>query len=178
MSTFVFHLDQDLQVYISRYNQVQTTNQKSNSSAKQKLEQTTTFTLQTLITLSRQGPFLKLAEKFQTLWQELWQTTDLKNSSQIFFLLGPKAGFTDTRIVYIWLESWRTFNQLLGRSVDLIIEQLPQTEPINTQKCLEQLIMEYLKKKENKDLQKPIPTHFGVVNLPYFGQVQIGKKKK
>jgi hypothetical protein len=60
--------------------------------------------------LEREGKVLELADKFETLWQDLEETGDLDGINEIYFLIGDRAGFTDTRMVYMWLKSWQMFN--------------------------------------------------------------------
>lgn len=85
-TTFIFHLSQNLEV------------SKITDSQK------------TLVTtLERDGRSLELAERFEILWQDLWENNELDNADQIYLLIGSRAGFTDGRIIYIWLENWRQF---------------------------------------------------------------------
>ena len=51
--------------------------------------------------------FLNLSENFENLWQNCSPVINLE--SEIYFVLGQNSSFTDTRIVYLWLQSWRMF---------------------------------------------------------------------
>lgn len=53
------------------------------------------------------GEYLNLFDKFEFLWADLLENMEF---DKVYFLIGPKAGFTDTRIVFIWLKSWVLFN--------------------------------------------------------------------
>jgi len=88
--------------------------------------------------LDRQNHTLELANRFEPLWVSLDQQ-DWFNTQQIYFLLGPKAGFTDTRVVFIWLQTWKMFNrkslttQTALSDVDFFVFKLVQH--INLEKC-------------------------------------------
>jgi hypothetical protein len=60
----------------------------------------------------REGKVLELGEKFEFLWQDLNDSGYFDNVNEIFFLIGSHAGFTDSRMVFIWLKSWVMFNQV------------------------------------------------------------------
>jgi len=57
---------------------------------------------------------LELANRFMQVWQSLDSQSEFVDRP-IFFWIGPKAGFTDTRVVFIWLKTkfliQKTFNQ-------------------------------------------------------------------
>jgi hypothetical protein len=62
----------------------------------------------TLNLASYLGPNLELYTKFE----EIWKKTISKNlplDKKILFVIGSEAGFTDTRIVFIWLKSLDIF---------------------------------------------------------------------
>jgi hypothetical protein len=77
------------------------------------------FRLELVARLDRAGPALDLAERFEPFWKELDSSQNLfspkleegssRESLEIFFWVGPRAGFTDTRMVYIWLKTWAMF---------------------------------------------------------------------
>ena len=59
--------------------------------------------------LDREKKSLELASRFEILWQDLDESGSLDGVSEMYFLTGKQAGFTDTRIIYIWLKSWKMF---------------------------------------------------------------------
>jgi len=85
-TTFIFHLGQNLEVF------------------KIKESQKTT-----VAAIEREGRSLELAERFEILWQNLWENQGLDFTDQIYLLIGSRAGFTDGRIIFIWLENWQQF---------------------------------------------------------------------
>jgi len=60
-----------------------------------------------LFKLEKESRSLELAEKFEGIWKKL----ELKEVQEIYFWTGIGAGFTDTRIIYIWLKSWEIFSK-------------------------------------------------------------------
>lgn len=54
--------------------------------------------------------FLNLDSQLENLWQNLWPIINLE--TQIFYLIQPKSGFTSSRVVYLWLQSWQMFATL------------------------------------------------------------------
>ena len=58
---------------------------------------------------------LELYKYFENFWQKNWaliQKTLLENSDNpknIYFIISPDAGFTNTRIVFLWLKSLHQF---------------------------------------------------------------------
>lgn len=52
--------------------------------------------------------YLNLDTELENLWQNLWPIINLE--TQIFYLIQPKTGFTSSRVVYLWLQSWQMFN--------------------------------------------------------------------
>jgi hypothetical protein len=51
---------------------------------------------------------LKLSDLFEDLWKTYWQSNFIK-ASEFYLLVGPKAGFTDGRIVHNWLKTMVMF---------------------------------------------------------------------
>lgn len=86
--------------------------------------------------------FLNLSENFENLWQNCWSIINLE--SEIYFILGQNASFTDTRIVYLWLQSW----QMFGCFRNLENENLNST---NLENSLETKNGEIDNKKSNKN---------------------------
>lgn len=155
MTNFIFYLDECLQVF--------TFQEKT-----QKPNQTVNLQIKVVYTLNRQKNFLNLADKFSILWEILWEVENLQSSEQIIFLIGQKASFTDTRIVYIWLQTWLMFKKFSGKKAALFLKNIQQTE--NTTKIIYTVIQE-LKTQEslkNTDLQK--------VQLNYSAAFKIGDK--
>lgn len=48
------------------------------------------------------GKFLNLADRFEFIWMELH---DDAKYDEYYILIGPTAGFTDTRIIYTWIKT-------------------------------------------------------------------------
>lgn len=68
-----------------------------------------------LLALQKSEKRLQLFETFEGIWLKLWE--QIKTTSEIYFVVGTEAGFTNTRIVYLWLKSLSEF----GLSIDLKI---------------------------------------------------------
>jgi hypothetical protein len=54
-------------------------------------------------------PVLDLFDRFSPLWEKLDEHGIFESVKNIYFVLGSRAGFTDTRVVYLWLKSWEMF---------------------------------------------------------------------
>lgn len=67
------------------------------------------YELELLCEIEREGKVLGLATKFEFLWQDLDETSLFEGINEIYFLIGPHAGFTDTRMIFMWLKSWEMF---------------------------------------------------------------------
>ena len=65
---------------------------------------------------------LNLSERFELVWEDMWENFTIKSEnlnqvrlseqsqlSKIYFWLGPESGFTDSRVVFLWLKSWVLF---------------------------------------------------------------------
>lgn len=50
---------------------------------------------------------LNLASEMHTMWPSL----SLKPNDEVFLILGPHSGFTDARILYMWLQSRLLFTK-------------------------------------------------------------------
>jgi hypothetical protein len=59
--------------------------------------------------LVRETKVLDLADKFEFLWHDLTDSGLLDNIDKIYYLIGQNAGFTDSRMIYVWLKSWQMF---------------------------------------------------------------------
>jgi hypothetical protein len=101
--------------------------------------------LQLIREIDKEGKVLELANKFEFLWQDLTDNGLLNDVNQIYYLIGLKAGFTDTRMVFIWLKSWQMFNP----TNNFYISKISFDVPIDfvDLKILENLLVEA--KKEN-----------------------------
>jgi len=53
--------------------------------------------------------FVNLSDNFAHLWQK--NSKIINSQNEIYFILKNSASFTDTRIVYLWLQSWQMFGQ-------------------------------------------------------------------
>jgi hypothetical protein len=51
---------------------------------------------------------LELSTLFESIWQDLW-VQGLNKATEIYYIVGENASFTDNRMVFIWLKSWRYF---------------------------------------------------------------------
>lgn len=60
-------------------------------------------------TLERTDKTLNLAQRFEFVWADMVSEGLLNDVNEIVYLIGDQAGFTDTRIVFIWLQSWKMF---------------------------------------------------------------------
>jgi len=58
---------------------------------------------------------LELYQDFENFWQKNWDLIkktvgkNLDKNKVIYFIIAPGAGFTNTRIVYLWLKSLQEF---------------------------------------------------------------------
>ncbi len=55
--------------------------------------------------------YLDLYNKFEFVYSDLLADGLILNTSEIHFWLSPRASFTDTRVVYIWLRSRLIFTK-------------------------------------------------------------------
>ncbi len=93
--------------------------------------------------LLRQNRTLELFDRFEFFWKKLDNKGFFDKSSQYYFWIGLCAGFTDTRVVYIWLKSRQMF-VAKEREVDLHILKLP--DKIDLQKTEMSRLVQFLKK--------------------------------
>lgn len=59
--------------------------------------------------MPKSGKYLDLSENFEKYWEKL--ENNVKEAEEIFLILGQSAGFTDSRIIYMWLKGENYFNQ-------------------------------------------------------------------
>ena len=74
--------------------------------------------------LDREEKSLELASRFEILWHDLDESGIFDGVSEIFFLTGKRAGFTDTRMIFMWLKSWKMFcpgNLFYQMNMDFIV---------------------------------------------------------
>jgi hypothetical protein len=69
---------------------------------------------------------LQLHNKFESIWQQLYDEYIIK-SSQLKLILKPKASFTDTRIISIWCRS----HALFAKDVSFEVVTLQQYEDLD-----------------------------------------------
>lgn len=51
---------------------------------------------------------LELSKNFVHFWVKLW-SEKLNQSTRIYFLINSNSSFTDSRIIFVWLQSWKMF---------------------------------------------------------------------
>jgi hypothetical protein len=74
-----------------------------------KISDETSYNIKNIFSLSAQKHKLELSNQFSDIWASLWDTY-LKDIKDIYYFIGPEAGFTDSRIVFLWLKSWHIFS--------------------------------------------------------------------
>jgi len=58
------------------------------------------------------GEILELFKKFENIWQNtIWGLIQNQPKIEILFIIGSQAGFTDARVISIWLNSLSLFDQ-------------------------------------------------------------------
>jgi|GEM_PF-3351311 len=67
----------------------------------------TLILIQELIATSKT---LELAERFESFWRNLWPDC-FSQTDKIYLLINSNSSFTDSRIVYVWLQSWLLFTK-------------------------------------------------------------------
>ena len=50
------------------------------------------------------GKYLNLSDSYEYLWSDIDSEYDM-SGGETAYIVGPHAGFTDTRVVYLWLRS-------------------------------------------------------------------------
>jgi hypothetical protein len=81
--------------------------------------------LELLREVVRETKVLDLADKFEFLWQDLTDSNLLTGIDKIYYLIGPNAGFTDSRMIFIWLKSWQMFTPTNTFFVSKIVFDVP-----------------------------------------------------
>jgi hypothetical protein len=61
----------------------------------------------------RKGRGLNLTDRFEFVFQELLSALDHGKDGhkidEFYLFVGNRAGFTDTRVIYMWLQTWKQF---------------------------------------------------------------------
>lgn len=110
--------------------------------------------------LERQSRGLDLQHRFWPLWEQIYHKFELRDLDKIYLFLGPQSGFTDSRIVFIWLKSWQYFN--------------PSTRSYFVSKTTELDLMKLHKEIINGLLAQSTPNP---EDLSYVQEPRIGKNK-
>jgi hypothetical protein len=96
-----------------------------------------------LIVQLESDKYLNLADNFEKICIEYIMS---RNPSEIYCIFGNSAGFTDSRIVYMWLKSWSLFTKnnfyLHNSSIDIDISRFSFSE-----------IVEYLEPIKQNNIQ-------------------------
>ncbi len=66
---------------------------------------------------------LELANRFMQVWQSLDSQPEFVYRP-IFFWIGPRAGFTDTRIVFIWLKTKFLMQKICNQSFQFFLMRI------------------------------------------------------
>ncbi len=107
-SIFIY-LDNDLSIYALRTD----------------VNRTDEYALELGYSLARgEKPVLNLSDSFEETWKELDENGLFEGVDRIYFVLGDKSGFTDSRMVYIWLKSWQMMD-MEKRIVWCMVEKRP-----------------------------------------------------
>lgn len=61
--------------------------------------------------LKKEGRFLNLSDRFEDFWKKNLGKLENNQEIDIYFFLGFNSGFTDTRIISIWLKTMQMFNK-------------------------------------------------------------------
>lgn len=108
--------------------------------------------LKLLTCLDRQGHTLDLTDRFEAVWKSLDQQGAFERVDTIYFWLGPRAGFTDTRVIFIWLKSWEMFNneklKMKHEKLGAIFFVLKLAQSIIPESLEEHEIVELMKQSE------------------------------
>ncbi len=144
-NTLIFYLTSRLEVFEIRHN----------------------FKLNLISFLLPEEKFLNLSDKFENFWIDNWQK--FKPKTNIYLLIAPQSGFTDTRIIYVWLRNWLEFNKLLtnknlNSKKNLYIAKIKNQ--INLQNLSSILLEDLLQTTQNQNSQ----------DLIYFKEPNIKKK--
>ncbi|NJK71502.1 MAG: hypothetical protein HC932_04625 [Thermales bacterium] len=101
-----------------------------------------TIDLDEIDRIESENNYLELADRFEIFMEMFSDKFDL-NTLQVFLLISPRAGFTDSRIIFTWLRTNRMFNPKsdyfvakISKSInefggDELLNLLQQTEDSN-----------------------------------------------
>ncbi|NJL96629.1 hypothetical protein HC766_04695 [Candidatus Gracilibacteria bacterium] len=101
-----------------------------------------TIDLDEIDRIESENNYLELADRFEIFMEMFSEKFDL-NTLQVFLLIGPRAGFTDSRIIFTWLRTNKMFNSgsdyfvaKISKSInefggDELLNLLQQTENAN-----------------------------------------------
>jgi hypothetical protein len=103
--------------------------------------------LELIAQVDREEKNLNLFAKFESVWAGLNNHFELSQKTTIYYLIGPHAGFTDTRVIYLWLKSWEMFEG--GRYV---IEKLENDLDLNKLSAVQ--LTDLLKKIDTQNQQE------------------------
>jgi hypothetical protein len=95
------------------------------------------------------GSFLSNQENLlRSIWQENY--TLFQSTKEIYFLIAPNAGFSRTRLIYIWLINWQNINNLKQNKVSFYIQKIDNDLDLTN---LNTFILKDLFSKKNTDLE-------------------------
>jgi len=109
--------------------------------------------------IESENNYLELADRFEIFMEDFATKVDLERA-KIFFLVGPKAGFTDSRVIFTWLRTNKMFNQ----ESDYFVSKIPDEPSKLSGDYLNQL----LEKAAEENSQ----------SLLYSKEPNIGKNKR
>ena len=111
------------------------------------------------------GEILELFKKFENIWQNtIWNLIQDQPKIEILFIIGSQAGFTDARVISIWLNSLSVFNQ--GFDI-LIAKHLEYHQNPDDDTYLKSNIINITQNlKWTKTLESAIYTREPSINLP------------
>ncbi|MBC7472388.1 MAG: hypothetical protein H7196_03985 [candidate division SR1 bacterium] len=109
-----------------------------------------THSLELIRELNRQEKGLELANKFEFLWEDLDTSGEFEGINEAYFLIGSYAGFTDTRMIFMWLKSWTMFDPTCIFYIKRIVFDVPIdfVDP----KLLKNLLLEAKTENNNSEI--------------------------
>jgi hypothetical protein len=119
------------------------------------------YALELVYSLARgEKPVLNLSDTFQNTWAGLDSKGIFDGVEEIYYVLGDRSGFTDSRMVYMWIRSWQMMNLETRQVWSMVEERAIRPELMTTSGYVEycELVKEH-----------------GVANdLPYSREVRLG----
>jgi len=61
-------------------------------------------------TIEKTGRVLNLADFLEQKWQQWEELFSVSKSNEMIMVIGGEAGFTDARMLYVWLKTWQEFS--------------------------------------------------------------------